>query len=274
MSDLEVLQGQRAAKPTFSPLASGLLQRACACGRHTTSNGNECEECKRKRNSIQNTTLNFHRTGQISNSPDPSLDAERHLLTQTGPGHDFSSIPVHADVRAVKAPGAPINQFQDCPPDWQKKADDALILAREWIDNVVVGLASLTYPFPAPVAALFNRHFHITGRGYVYEVRRHFNTIHSALNNPIDFECEKKCSDSVAAYVYRIWSDVHLCPIWYNNLDRKGKANTIIHEIAHDAAGRDDEAYIWEPKYSKLSVEDAIDNADSYSNFAEEAYGP
>lgn len=72
--------------------------------------------------------------------------------------------------------------------------------------------------------------------------------------------------------MYSIWSDVHLCPVWYG-LSQAGQANTIIHEIAHDAANRDDEAYIWEAKYAKLSVEDAIDNADSYSHFAQEAFG-
>jgi hypothetical protein len=44
---------------------------------------------------------------------------------------------------------------------------------------------------------------------------------------------------------------------------------------AGDAADRDDEAYEWEKgSYATLSVEDAIDNADSYSFFAEEAFRP
>jgi hypothetical protein len=194
-------------------------------------------------------------------------------------GHDFSRTHVYSGTKAVKSPRAakvptaPVNKFEDCPKDWQTKAEAGLVLARRWVANVVTGLANLPYPFPAPVANLLNRHFHITGRGYVYEVRRHFNTIYSALNSSIDFECEKKCDDNVAAYVYAIWSDVHLCPVWYS-LSPAERANTIIHEIAHDAANRDDEAYIWESGYSKLSVEDAIDNADSYSNFAQDAYGP
>jgi hypothetical protein len=185
--------------------------------------------------------------------------------------HDFSRVPAHQN---VKVQSAPVNEFEDCPLDWQKKANSALIMARAWVSNVVTGLSNLPYPFPAPVAALLNRHFRITGRGYVYEVRRHYETIYAALNSPIDFECETSCDDNTAAYVYSIWSDIHLCPVWHN-LTAEGRANTIIHEIAHDAANRDDEAYIWEPGYSTLSVEDAIDNADSYSYFAQEAYyGP
>ncbi|MCH7719888.1 MAG: hypothetical protein IH988_02705 [Planctomycetes bacterium] len=187
--------------------------------------------------------------------------------------HDFSRVPAHIDSEAVKVPSAPSNEFEDCPANWQRDAEGALVLARKWVANAATGLANLPYPFPAPVAGLLNRHFRITDRGYVYEVRRHFGTIRNALNSSIDFECETKCDDNVAAYVYRIWSDIHLCPIWYRQ-SPAGQANTIIHEIAHDAANRDDEAYIWQPKYSKLPVEDAIDNADSYSNFAQEAYGP
>jgi hypothetical protein len=90
------------------------------------------------------------------------------------------------------------------------------------------------------------------------------------MNASIDFECETQCDDNVAAYVYSIWTDLHLCPIWFR-LGSKSQANTIIHELAHDAAGRDDEAYVWQPKYGTLPAEDAIDNADSYSNFAEDA---
>jgi hypothetical protein len=176
--------------------------------------------------------------------------------------------------QAARVPSAPVNSFEDCPTGWQREANDALVLARQWVQNVVNGLSMLTFPFPAPVARLLSRHFRITGRGYVYEVRRHFETINKAINAPIDFECEDSCDDNVAAYVYAIWTDVHLCPVWHG-LSARSQANVIIHEIAHDAAGRDDEAYIWQPKYFKLPVEDAIDNADSYSNFAEEAYyGP
>lgn len=172
---------------------------------------------------------------------------------------------------AAKVPAAPVNEFEDCPRDWQQRANAALVIARRWVANVVTGLSNLTFPYPAGVSRLLNRHFRITGRGYLHEVRRHFATIHAALNSPIDFECEKSCDAGVAAYVYTIWSDVHLCPVWYAQTP-DGRANTIIHEIAHDAANRDDEAYVWEASYPKLSVEDAIDNADSYSNFAQESY--
>lgn len=269
-------QTKAEVKPSSAPVQRGLLQRKCMCGGAPGVDG-ECAECRRTRLQRQ-PDRRAEPTGMPAIVHDV-LRSSGQPLGGTGVcaapsfGHDFSQVRIQPDVRAARAPGAPANEFEDCPTDWQRKANAALVLARRWVENVVVGLSSLPYPFPAPVANLLNRHFRITGRGYVYEVRRHFNTIHSALNSPIDFECETECDDSVAAYVYSVWTDVHLCPIWYG-LTPAGRANTIIHEIAHDAANRDDEAYIWEAKYSKLSVEDAVDNADSYSNFAEEAYGP
>jgi hypothetical protein len=170
-------------------------------------------------------------------------------------------------------PSAPTNSFEDCPTDWQTKANDALARGRPWVANVITGLSNLPSPIPPRVAALLNRHFHTTFSGDIRKIVGHFNEIYSAMNAAIDFECETSCGPREAAYVYSVWTDLHLCPVWYN-LSPNGQTNLIIHELAHDAANRDDEAYIWEASYATLSVDDAIDNADSYSNFAEEAMTP
>ena len=267
-------------RQSSSTLARGLLQHKCACGRHTTDQHGKCIECRKKRTALQRRAVNQSGPDiappivhEVLRSAGRPPDPTTHASTKSRFNHDFSQVPMHTGTSAAKVPNAPVNEFEDCPVDWQHKANAALVLARRWVANVVTGLANLPYPFPAPVAHLLNRHFRVTGRGYVYEVRRHFNTIQAALNSSIDFECETECDANVAAYVYAIWTDVHLCPVWHS-LTPAGQANVIIHEIAHDAANRDDEAYIWEPKYFKLSVEDAIDNADSYSYFAQEAYGP
>jgi hypothetical protein len=171
-------------------------------------------------------------------------------------------------------PSGPTNRFEDCPIDWQRQANGAVNLGRQWVANTLAGLSSLPSPIPAPVSRLLNRHFHTTYSGDIRTMQRIFTKIYQALNAKIDFECETSCDDNTAAYVYSFWTDVHLCPIWYGQ-SRRDKANTIIHELAHDAAGCDDEAYVWEAKYARLSVDDALDNADSYSCFAEDAYyGP
>ena len=49
MSVQATVQPQMIAKPAFTPITNGILQRACACGQHTASSGGECEECKKKR---------------------------------------------------------------------------------------------------------------------------------------------------------------------------------------------------------------------------------
>jgi hypothetical protein len=193
-----------------------------------------------------------------------------------GPGgtHELSRLRITAERREAKAPIGGVNEFDDCPADWQTKANSALDLGRRWVENVLAGLTSLPIPIPPVVATLLNRHFHTTDRKRIAEIVGHYNTIHSAMRKSVDFECETSCDSGVAGYVrtFLFWTgDVHLCPVWYR-LGADARANTIVHELAHKVAGRDDEAYVWQPKYAKLSAADAIDNADSYSTFAQDAF--
>ncbi len=217
----------------------------------------------------------FLRREKAETSTSPHKQAQKSIASPTPTRQpawtqSLDTKPGSCGCSPAKVPNAPVNDFEDCPAAWQKKANAALAIARPWVSNVIVGLSNLPNPIPAPVSALLNRHFHTVDRGNIRKIVGHYNDIAAALNSPIDFECETECDKDVAAYVYNIWTDVHLCPVWHSQTPRK-QANTIIHELAHDAAGRDDEAYVWQPKYAKLSAEDAIDNADSYSSFAEEA---
>jgi hypothetical protein len=192
----------------------------------------------------------------------------------SGGTHDLSRLRITAERREAKAPIGGVNEFDDCPADWQTKANSALDLGRRWVENVLAGLTSLPTPIPPVVATLLNRHFHTTDRKRIAEIVGHYNTIYSAMRKSVDFECETSCDSGVAGYVrtFLFWTgDVHLCPVWYR-LGADARANTIVHELAHKVAGRDDEAYVWQPKYAKLSAADAIDNADSYSTFAQDAF--
>ncbi len=273
---------QQAKSENFFPSGNRLIQRKCACGNQSIAGG-KCTGCTRNQLSGRSSLLLpgakdmeakaiNPKTSKASLSSISSNDNSTGLSLESDFHRDLSKVRAHREVQAAKTKGAPVNEFEDCPENWKKDANAALVVARKWTMNAVTGLANLPYPYPPKAARLLSRHFHIKDRGYLFEVIRHFKTINSALNSPINFECEKKCDKNVAAYVYSIWSDIHLCPVWFNRLSLDGQANTIIHELAHDAANRDDEAYIWQTAYSKLSVEDAIDNADSYSNFAKEAY--
>lgn len=108
--------------------------------------------------------------------------------------------------------------------------------------------------------------FHSTSAGTISTIREHLTRILSGLSGDITFEVEED-SPTTRAYVYRIWSDIHLCPPWFADADADNRARTVIHECSHKFNGTDDEAYHWQPAYPNLSVSDALDNADSYAWF-------
>ena len=56
----------------------------------------------------------------------------------------------------------------------------------------------------------------------------------------------------------------HVCPYWFSS-SAELQAATVVHEIAHDVVGADDNAYEWQTaKYAGMSVSAAMNNADSF----------
>src|SRR6266567_4433734 len=107
-----VLQTQTiaASKPSFTPVQAGLLQRKCACGKHTGTGG-ECAECRQKREGL------LQRAG-VSNAPvnavppivhdvlsshGQPLDAGTRAFMEPRFEYDFSQVRVHADDRAAES---------------------------------------------------------------------------------------------------------------------------------------------------------------------------
>lgn len=116
---------------SFLPPAQGVLQRKCACGNHTPGGG-ECMECKKKKNGLQrkssisrgndtsgleaNQALEktsklssgvefgniFTAVNQIAGSGAPLNQNTREFM-QARFGHDFSSVRLHSDSRAINA---------------------------------------------------------------------------------------------------------------------------------------------------------------------------
>jgi hypothetical protein len=235
------------------PQAAG---RTCACGGLVGPAG-ECAACRARR------LAGEQRGGRTVQTPSPA----------SARTHDFAAVNVERKPGVTHGQGGATNTFEDCPAGWRPKAQSAAATGRRWVQNVINGLTMLPSPIPAPVATLLTRHFHTTYSKDIAKIVRHYREINAALNATIDFECETSCDANVIAYVYTVWTDLHLCPLWFRS-GAAAQANAIVHELAHDAADRDDEAYIWQAKYRTLSVDDAIDNADSYSHFAQEAFGP
>lgn len=89
----------------------GVLQRACTCGQHTSSNGGECEECKRKRlGTLQRSATN---TASLSDVPPivyevirstgQPLDAQTRGFMEPRFGNDFSGVRIHTDPKAAES---------------------------------------------------------------------------------------------------------------------------------------------------------------------------
>jgi hypothetical protein len=111
MSTQTAVQTQANAKPKITPVAGGLLQRACACGQHTSSGGGECEECKKKRQGmLQRSATNAAPVGEVPpivhevlRSPGRPLDAATLAYMEPRFGHDFSGVHIHSDSQAAKS---------------------------------------------------------------------------------------------------------------------------------------------------------------------------
>ncbi len=123
MSGQATVQTQITTKPTITLVASGLLQRQCACGQHTSAGG-ECEECKQKREgTLQRAAINRSPVREVPpivhevlHSPGQPLDAATRAFMEPRFGHDFSRVPTHSiapsSVPARLAIGAPHDSFE------------------------------------------------------------------------------------------------------------------------------------------------------------------
>lgn len=99
------------------PAIGGLLQRACACGQHT-SGGGECEGCSKKRTAgkalgagmLQRRVAGNREPHEVPEivhevlrSPGQPLDAGTRSYFEPRLGHDFSRVRIHTDARATES---------------------------------------------------------------------------------------------------------------------------------------------------------------------------
>ncbi|MFB8789832.1 MAG: DUF4157 domain-containing protein [Potamolinea sp.] len=95
---------------SFTPTATGLLQRQCAsCGQHTIAGG-ECAECGKKKQALQRRSANQAETSEVPpivhdvlRSPGQSLDDGTRSFMESRFGHDFSGVRVHTDGKAAES---------------------------------------------------------------------------------------------------------------------------------------------------------------------------
>ena len=248
-------------------------QGRCACGGLLGPAG-KCSACRAQRLSTAENAGGWAGVPSREREAPEATAGGQQPATGAGLGHDFGAISVERKDGVVHGPAGGANRFDDCPTRWKPAANAAQTLGSSWLDNVVNGLTSLPTPIPVPVANLLTRHFHTTFDRDIAKIAGRYRQLGTAIKQSIDFQCETSCDANVLAYVYSVWSDLHLCPYWFNS-GAELQASTVIHELAHDVVGCDDNAYEWETaKYSAMSVSDAIDNADSYAHFAWDASKP
>ena len=116
-----------------------------------------------------------------------------------------------------------------------------------------------------------------------------------AFDGRIGIECECKCDTGVNAYVYRVATDIHICPNFWTHTNRTQSA-ILFHELTHEYGGTTDYGYVtgWgaPPTYGKkqwtwtgwtptrrflpiaLDTGKLIYNADTYEEFVKQYYIP
>jgi peptidoglycan hydrolase-like protein with peptidoglycan-binding domain len=107
------MREETAVKPTpqpFAPAATGLLQRTCACGQHTTDQHGQCTECKKKGQLLQRRAVNQNGpevappiVHEVLHSPGRPLDPATRAFIEPLFNHDFSGVRVHTDARAAES---------------------------------------------------------------------------------------------------------------------------------------------------------------------------
>jgi len=161
---------------------------------------------------------------------------------------------------------------QECDNDLDFVAHirPANLLAKGMVANAIAALTAST--ISSSTIALLDKHFNDHSASTVSAVLEVFNDMQTAFNgDDYTYECENDCDDT-NAYVYGLWSDIHLCMNKLRGKPNKGIAAIICHEFSHYYGGTDDEQYYFSfgvgSAPASLSVSDAVDNADSYEGFS------
>ncbi|MCP5099053.1 MAG: DUF4157 domain-containing protein [Chloroflexi bacterium] len=93
----------------LSTLNRPTLQRRCACGKPTTTNG-ECAECNKKKRRLQRKATNQQTpetvppiVHEVLGEPGRPLDSATRTFMEARFGHDFSHVRIHANSKAVES---------------------------------------------------------------------------------------------------------------------------------------------------------------------------
>lgn len=100
----------KAAASTAAPSHGIVLQRKCACGGQESASQGECDECKKKQETLQRRAASPAGPAAIPpivhnalNSPGQPLDSETRNFMESRFGHDFGNVRVHTDEEAAQS---------------------------------------------------------------------------------------------------------------------------------------------------------------------------
>jgi hypothetical protein len=172
--------------------------------------------------------------------------------------------------------------FEDCPEAWKLEMVAAARTAEIWLSDAIDKLnTTLASPQRADARMRWGlkAHFHTEpdNAKVVREIRDTLAEVQSAFGGELPLECETECAPDVAGYtggflgIFPRGGNIHLCRHWFEKLDHNERAETILHEMMHRYAGKGfNEVYRKASLhgYSVLTTEEALDNADSFAQFA------
>ncbi|HEX5874954.1 MAG TPA: DUF4157 domain-containing protein, partial [Pyrinomonadaceae bacterium] len=183
------------------------------------------------------------------------------------------------------------SRFRNCTPDQQGVVNGATDTARQWIDNAVsVVDRVIANPQEAPsyVVNQLRYHFKITpsDTDNLNRLRQGLAQIQTGFGELL-FECDASCGETAdTATAARVpgffggitlrYGRIHVCPRFFSgpqnpeNVRADERPETIAHEMAHRFVGARGDVYRWAHmnQYSRLTTDEALDNADSYAQFA------
>jgi hypothetical protein len=168
------MREQTTGKPTlqpFSPAATGLLQRKCACGQHATDQHGQCTECKKKGQLLQRRAINQSDpenappiVHEVLRSPGRPLDAATCANMEPRFEHDFSQIPVHTGAPmpfqaklAINKPGDKYEQEADRIADQVMRMPDPAVQRQEVLEEEEEDEMLQMKPLAAQITPLVQR---------------------------------------------------------------------------------------------------------------------
>jgi hypothetical protein len=244
----------------------------------------------------------------VQRSPVAAADVAETAFGSTSserPGHDFSSISVHANaseqpgIHAGGEEGALATWVQRAPADYtatipspaetttqgstfdascntvqQKLIDLVVTRTRQRLDTAIVRMLLLMTDVSQSTDGDYLRWFGTYDASRARYVIQTYRLISDALEKGVEFACD--CSDNMKIYAYvfpGLKRRIHLCGLFwsapYSGLN--SKPGVIIHELAHEVLRGGDFHYSV-PKAESLAVNFpwlAVRNADNIEYFAE-----